>query len=71
MTVVQTTGVASSPQRKKNFRTSKQNIYLLFMGHFCRPGSGSVPNADPDPADRNQNGSVQIQIQIRNTDQNY
>ncbi len=51
---VQAIGEAFSP-RKRTFSTSKHEIFLISVGHFCPPGSGSASaflNADShlDPA---------------------
>ncbi len=48
---IQATGEASSPQKRK-FTALKQNIFSLFVVHFCPSGSGNA-----DPAYQNHSGS--------------
>jgi hypothetical protein len=48
------TGVAFGPEKRTSALQSKHEISLLFsmfVGHFCPPGSGSNPNADPQHRD--------------------
>ncbi len=42
------------------FESQEAKVYLLILGNFHAPGSGSAfPNTDPDPGKPNQCGSGQ------------